>query len=127
MNQQDISLSPLLLPSPNPMTQHKTGKYMIPLKMPPLLMLNEPNHHTDSITNSKEKSLDLSLSSTNSEDDDDEEILCGTVNDYRRILKKVKLTDTSNTSNSCNNYHQLKELKRERGYTILDMLELICK
>ena len=116
MNQQDISLSPLLLPSPNPMTQHKTGKYMIPLKMPPLLMLNEPNHHTDSISKSKEKSLDLSLSSTNSEDDDDEE-----------ILKKVKLTDTSNTSNSCNNYHQLKELKRERGYTILDMLELICK
>lgn len=100
MSQQDISLSPLLLPSPNPISQHKTGKYMIPREMPPLLMLNEPNHHDDNITN-------------------------------RRILTKVKLTsmkaNSLDTSNSCNNYNQMKELKRERGYTILDMLELICK
>lgn len=141
MIQQDISISPLLLPSPNPMIHLKKSKYKIPDKFPPHIMLNAPNNHTalECINEVKEKSLDLSLSSTNSETEDDgEDVSCESVNEYRRILKKFKSNNVNEHSSeslkiilpskkSSINQLPANDLIKERGYTILDMLELTCK
>lgn len=106
MNSKDISLSPLIIPSPNP--QEKESFYnkvpkCLPKKpklIPTPIMLNKPSNkltlnRIDEIfeldsDDIKDNSLNLSNSSIGSETQDDLSNEIENVNQYRHMLKRFK-------------------------------------
>ena len=127
MIQQDIFISPLC-----PIPKLKKSQYKIPDIFPPLLLLNEQINQR--IKEAKVKSLNLSLSSTNSETEEDGED-CSCESERERTFKtfnseKEESIDALNIrlqSKKNSGIKEFKDIKREKGYTILDILKLTCK
>ena len=119
MIQQDIFISPLC-----PLPKLKKSQYKIPDIFPPLLLLNEQINQL-----SFECTKDNNGKSTNSEEEfsSESEIDC---KKFKSNIENEESLDAMNIllrlkKNSSNN--DLKDIKGEKGYTILDLLKLTCK
>ena len=124
MIHQDIFISPLLLMCSDPKIHLKKSKYKIPDIFPPHLMLNEQINQL-----SFECTKDNNGKSTNSEEEfsSESEIDC---KKFKSNIENEESLDAMNIllrlkKNSSNN--DLKDIKGEKGYTILDLLKLTCK